>query len=206
MKEMQAHARKIRFLDAAECLVLSNLVTEERRQLFGRIAEHLNSLALEIETEAKTTLIDEPSATPDQHVNLADAPRSFTQPSASRAFMATASLPVIACRNDSYCRSGHMGTEPHRIRFRKLGGKSRVGVPGVSSRVRDAAAEERGQRKAFNDQLNALIARLNHVAKDLDDLKSLRAGVSAAPSTKGGVSQEDTRLLARKPNLSLRKK
>jgi len=46
MKDMQAHVGKIRS-DAAECMMLSNLVNEESRHVFARIAEHLNSLALE---------------------------------------------------------------------------------------------------------------------------------------------------------------
>ena len=84
--------------------------------------------------------------------------------------------------------------EPHRIRFRKLWWQKPGSEYQASAHeVRDAACnlKKEWQRKAFSDQLNALIARLDHLAKDLDDLKSLRAGVSAAPSTKGGVSQED---------------
>jgi hypothetical protein len=53
MTDLQAHLRKIRS-DAAECLMLSNLATEGKRELFARIAEHLNALALEIE---KTTAV-----------------------------------------------------------------------------------------------------------------------------------------------------
>src|SRR5579864_5032898 len=70
MKDMQAHAKKIRS-DATECMMLSNLVTEERRDLFARIAEHLNSLALEIETETVTNVSDEPAAAPYQQVDFA---------------------------------------------------------------------------------------------------------------------------------------
>src|SRR5579872_1537042 len=69
MNDMQAHARKIRS-DAAECMTLSNLVTEERRHLFARIAEHLNSLALEIETQTLTKVADEPAAASDQQADF----------------------------------------------------------------------------------------------------------------------------------------
>src|SRR5579863_2900696 len=71
MKDMQAHVRKIRS-DAAECMMLSNLVTEENRYLFGQIAEHLNSLALEIETETAANVVDEPAAALNQQVDFAD--------------------------------------------------------------------------------------------------------------------------------------
>ena len=189
MKDMQAHARKIRS-DAAECLVLSNLVTEERRQLFGRIAEHLNSLALEIETEAKTTLIDEPSATPDQHVNLADAPAaSPNHPRAARSWRLLPWLLLVVM----IVIAGAVIWALNRTEFAFANRVAKAGSEYQASAHEFATllSEERGQRKAFSDQLNALIARLDHLAKDLDDLKSLRAGVSAAPSTKGDVSQED---------------
>jgi len=48
MKDMQAHLARIRS-DAAECLLLSTLTTSDKRDMFGKMAEHLNHLALEIE-------------------------------------------------------------------------------------------------------------------------------------------------------------
>jgi len=48
MTEMQAQLDKIRS-DAAECLVLSSLAKSERKEMFAKMAEHLNGLALELE-------------------------------------------------------------------------------------------------------------------------------------------------------------
>src|SRR5258708_28580954 len=48
MTDIQAHLNKIRS-DAAECILLSTLVTEGKREVFARMAEHLNGLALEVE-------------------------------------------------------------------------------------------------------------------------------------------------------------
>ena len=50
-------------------------------------------------------------------------------------------------------------------------------------------SEEQGERKALSDRLSALIARLDNLAKELDDLKSLRAGIPV-PSTRS-IGQED---------------
>ncbi len=47
MKDIQTHLDKIRS-DAAECLLLSNLVTDGKGEVFARTAEHLNALALEV--------------------------------------------------------------------------------------------------------------------------------------------------------------
>jgi tetratricopeptide (TPR) repeat protein len=48
MTDMQAQLGKIRS-DAAECLVLSGLANNERKEMFAKMAEHLNGLAFEIE-------------------------------------------------------------------------------------------------------------------------------------------------------------
>jgi hypothetical protein len=52
MADIQTHLKKIRS-DAAECLVLSSLAADGKREVFIRIAEHLNTLALELETSIR---------------------------------------------------------------------------------------------------------------------------------------------------------
>jgi hypothetical protein len=49
MKDMLAQAEKLR-TDAAECALIRDLATEpHKRELFSRLAEHLNRLAAEVE-------------------------------------------------------------------------------------------------------------------------------------------------------------
>ena len=185
MKDMQAHARKIRS-DAAECLVLSNLVTEERRHLFGRIAEHLNSLALEIETEAVTAIIDEPSATPDQQVNFAAQPAVPTdhQRAARSWRLLPWSLLVVLIVIAGAVLLAMNRTE---FTFANLPPKTGSEFQTSAHELATLLSEERGARKAFSDQLSVLMTRLDSLAKEIDDLKSSRAGIPA-PSTRG---QED---------------
>src|SRR5258706_238727 len=57
MKDIQTHLNKIRS-DAAECLLLSNLVTDGKREVFAKTAEHLNALALEVEKTIATNSAD----------------------------------------------------------------------------------------------------------------------------------------------------
>ena len=57
MKEIQTRLAKIRS-DAAECRLLSNLVTDEKREVFARTAEHLIDLALEVEKTIATNSVD----------------------------------------------------------------------------------------------------------------------------------------------------
>jgi hypothetical protein len=49
MKDMQAHLEKLR-TDAEECALISKLATDKQKsELFARLSEHLNTLALEVE-------------------------------------------------------------------------------------------------------------------------------------------------------------
>jgi hypothetical protein len=71
MKDIQTHLDKIRS-DAAECHLLSNLVTDGKRAVFAKTAEHLNALALEVEKTiaprgadvARTAICEEAGASP----------------------------------------------------------------------------------------------------------------------------------------------
>jgi hypothetical protein len=49
MRDMTAHLEKLR-ADAAECALIRDLATDpDKRELFTRLAEHLTTLAREIE-------------------------------------------------------------------------------------------------------------------------------------------------------------
>ena len=49
MKDMEAHLEKLR-ADAAECALIRDLATDpQKRSLFTRLAEHLATLASEVE-------------------------------------------------------------------------------------------------------------------------------------------------------------
>ena len=49
MQDMKAHLEKLR-TDAAECALIRDLATDpDKRELFARLAEHLTTLAREIE-------------------------------------------------------------------------------------------------------------------------------------------------------------
>jgi hypothetical protein len=56
MKDMQAHLENLR-AEAARCAMISDLATEKkRREVFARVAEHLNVLASEVERAIKAKL------------------------------------------------------------------------------------------------------------------------------------------------------
>ena len=56
MQDMKAHLEKLR-TDAAECALIRDLATDIRkRDLFTRLAEHLNLLASEVEAAIAASL------------------------------------------------------------------------------------------------------------------------------------------------------
>lgn len=58
MKDMQAHLEGLR-TDAAECRSVSDRATDpQKRELFGRLADHLAVLACDIERTIAATLSD----------------------------------------------------------------------------------------------------------------------------------------------------
>ncbi|WFU44729.1 hypothetical protein QA640_21100 [Bradyrhizobium sp. CB82] len=59
MKDMRAHAEKLR-TEAAECALIRDLATDpEKRELFRRLAEHLDVLASEVERALARKLANE---------------------------------------------------------------------------------------------------------------------------------------------------
>ena len=147
-------------------MTLSNLVTEERRQLFARIAEHLNSLASEIETETVTNVAEEPAG-PYHQVDFGAQDVGSTdhqQPARpwSQHWPLFVGLLVIAgavfwAMNYSFSRANLPPTAE----------------PASQNSNQELAAllsGERAERKAFSQQLDALIVRLDSLSRDLDDL------------------------------------
>jgi hypothetical protein len=62
MKDMRAHLEKLR-ADAAECALIRDLATDpEKRHLFTRLAEHLQTLASEVEAAIAAKLSGEEGA------------------------------------------------------------------------------------------------------------------------------------------------
>jgi BA14K-like protein len=199
MKTMQAHAKKLRS-DAAECLMLSNLVTEERRHLFARIAEHLNSIALEIETESVTIVPEGPGAVFPKQAEFTDhhAAPADPQPSARSWRQLPWSLfaALILIAGTAFWAINRIETQTFSLSnlLQKTESASRNSNEDLAALFSD----ERGERKVLREQLSGLIVRLDGLAKELDDLKSLRTGTSA-PSSKGTIGQEDASSMEIKP-------
>lgn len=167
MKDMQAHAKKIRS-DAAECLMLSNLVTEERRHLFARIADHLNSLALEIETETTTNIADRPIAVNQPEVvsvnhdaapanQLQQAPRSWRQLTLSLL------VTLIVVAGAFFWAMNR--AEIHSLSLANLLPKTNPAPNDLKNELATILSDQTNERKAIRDQLSAVTVRLDDLLK-----------------------------------------
>jgi len=67
MKDIQTHLDKIRS-DAAECVLLGNLVTDGKREVFARTAQHLYALALEVEKTIAANSADKGTRGESEHM------------------------------------------------------------------------------------------------------------------------------------------
>jgi hypothetical protein len=64
MKDMQVHLEKLR-TDAAECGLIRDLATDPtKRELFTRLAAHLETLAIEVERAMAASLTSQRPASP----------------------------------------------------------------------------------------------------------------------------------------------
>jgi hypothetical protein len=64
MKDMQVHLEKLR-ADAAECGLIRDLATDPaKRELFTRLAAHLETLAVEVERAIAASLASQRAASP----------------------------------------------------------------------------------------------------------------------------------------------
>lgn len=190
MKDPQAHVRKIRS-DAAECLTLSNLVTEDRRHLFARIAAHLNSLASEIESEAVTSVAGEPNAT----VNKQDAVVHHPVPAAdqsktSHSWNGTPWLLLpfsVVIAGAVFGVTNQTKKDSFSVVPTTKAELSAATHDEITQQLASFLSDEKEERKAIREQLSALVMRLDGLAKELDDLKSFRA--LAVPSNKGAAGR-----------------
>jgi hypothetical protein len=200
MTDMQVHLKKIRS-DAAECLMLSSLATTEKREIFVKIAEHLNRLASEVE---RTMAIDSANVTRAEH-----------RPEA----VVTDQMATENIATDSAAAHHQQAARPRRLLLWLLvvvlGGiigalfwadnptkeywfsstfqSKHETSPAPKDEIQKALAtflsDEQAERKVLREQLSALAARVDDLVTALNDLRTARADVGR-PSNKEAVGAE----------------
>jgi BA14K-like protein len=177
MKDIKTHLDKIRS-DAAECLLLSSLVPDGKREVFAKTAQHLNALAFEVEKAVAASKANTGASGESENAageaeiatNVAAAPHQ--KAAGRRALLWT--LFVVA--------AGIIGAIVWKIDLTEdLSSFTLQRETSLATRdeaKQDIAAilsNERADRKVMMDQLTGLGARVDNLARALEHLETSRA-------------------------------
>jgi len=198
MTDIQAHLDKIRS-DAAECILLSSLATDGKREVFARTAEHLNALASEIEKTIATNIVDKGTQGESVHVArpadheqavAADIAVAHQQPAARpRRTLPWLLVVVLGGIVAAFWANNPVKEYWSLLPTLQL---KRETSPAPQDETKRALATllsgEQAERKILMEQLGALAARLDSLVTALDNFKTSR-GEIAGPSSKVGAEE-----------------
>jgi hypothetical protein len=190
MKDLQAHLDKIRS-DAAECLLLSSLATDGKREVFTKMAEHLNALAFELEKTIATTEANRVGI-PDREEPIAPEVAAAHPQKAARPRRLLLLLPVIVFG----AAAGALvwANSPAVETYWSLLQSKRETSPAPQDDIKQAIATllsgEQAERKMLTEQVGALAARVGDLERTTDILKKASAE-PPAPLNTGSVGAEE---------------
>ena len=197
MTDIQTHLDKIRS-DAAECLLLSNLFTDGKGEVFARTAEHLNALALEVGKTIATNGADTARAGDREEAVATDIAAAHHRQAARPRRM----LPWLLLFLGVIAGAFFWANNPAKEYFSLSNLQSKHETsPAPQDETKQAIATllsgEQAERKIWVEQLGVLAARvdnlvtaLNNLETALDNLKTARAEI-AGPSNKESIGAEE---------------
>jgi len=194
MTDIQAHLNKIRS-DAAECILLSTLVTDGKREVFARMAEHLNGLALEVERTIAAIGADAARAADHKEAVAADiaatdiAAADHQQAARPRRMLAWLSVIVLGVIAGAFFWTNNPAKE-YLSTLQSKHETSPAPQDATKQAIVALLSGEQRERQRFMEQLATLVARLDNLERALENLKTARAEI-AGPSSKESVGAEE---------------
>jgi hypothetical protein len=179
MQDIQAHLDKIRS-DAAECALLGNLVTDGKREVFARTAEHLNALASAVERTITANGADVARAANREEAVATDDAVAHHQQQAARP---RRMLPwLLAIVLGVIVGAFFWASNPVKQYWFIASLQSKHEPPPVpqdetKQAIAALLASEQAESKKLMEQLGALAARVDNVESALDNLKTARVEV-----------------------------
>jgi hypothetical protein len=182
MTDIQTHLDKIRS-DAAECLLLSSLANDGKREVFARMAEHLNALAFEIEKTLATTETNK-VGTPDRKEPAApDVTAAYLpKPARPRRLLFLLPVPVIvfgAIAGALIWPNG-LAAEKYWSLLQSKYEPSPAPQDDTKRAIAALLSDERTERKMLSEQVGALASRIGDLEKTAASLK--KASTESADS------------------------
>ena len=210
MTDIRAHLDKIRS-DAAECILISSLAPDGKREVFARTAEHLNGLALEIEKTIAANTVDNGKRGESVHMArpanyketvAAELGVAHHQPAARPHRMVPWLLVFVL--------GGVLGTflwtnkpaKEYSFLFSALQPKhetSQAPQHDTIQAISTLLSVEQADRKVLTEQLSVLTVRLDNLTTALDNLKTAAGAEIVAPSNKETVGAAERRPAEAKP-------
>ncbi len=209
MTDIRAHLDKIRS-DAAECILISSLATDGKREVFARTAEHLSALASEIEKTIATNTAHKGTQGESVHVVrpadheeavAADIAVAHQQPAARPRRMLPWSLVVVLGGIVGAFFWANKPAKEYWSLLSTLQPKHETSQAPQDDKqsIATLLSGEQADRKILMEQLSVLTARLDNLATALDNLKTARAEI-VAPSNKESVGAEEKPPAETKPS------
>jgi len=191
MKDIQRHLDKIRS-DAAECLLLSNLVTDGKREVFASAAEHLNALALEVEKSIATNSADMARAGDREETVATDITAAHHQQAMRppRRMLSWLLVIVLGVFVGAFFWENNSVKEYWSLSALQSKHETSPAPQDETKQIATLLSGEQADRKILMEQLGALAARVDNLARALDNLKTARPEI-AGPSNKESVGAEE---------------
>jgi BA14K-like protein len=188
MKDIQAHLDKIRS-DAAECLLLGSLATDGKREVFTKMAEHLNALAFELE---KTITANDQDVAGIAHREEAVVTEIEHPKQGARSHRMLPWLLIIALGGIAGALFWVNNPAQKYLGLPLFAKYEPSSAPQDNSKqaIATLLSSEQAERKLLSEQVTALAGRLDDLERALNNLQKARAETSEPLST-GAVSAEE---------------
>ena len=187
MADIQTHLKKIRS-DAAECLVLSSLAADGKREVFIRIAEHLNTLALELETSIRIGTNAASVPKQEEIAVINPPPRAGARQVRTLRRVFPWLLVIIFGAISGTVIWTNNPVEKYRA-FMQWQHGTMAQENSDHAFAESLVSGEQVERKLLSDRVTAIAGRLDDIASSLDSLKKGRAETPDTLST-GSVGSE----------------
>jgi BA14K-like protein len=199
MKDIQTHLDKIRS-DAAECLLISTLVGDGKREVFAKTAQHLNALASEVEKTIATNNAEMSTRGESEHMARAgdseepvvtDVPVAHHKQARPRRMLPWLLVVVVGGIVGAFL----WASNPAKTHWSLFALQSKhEAPPAPQDETKQAIAAllsgEQAERKILMEQVSGLGARLDDLARALDNLKTSRTEIPG-PSNKDSIGAEE---------------
>jgi hypothetical protein len=183
MKDIRAHLDKIRS-DASECLLLSNLATDGKREVFTRMAQHLNTLASELEKTIATSRANRASAPGHEEPVASRAPPPRPQLAARPRRMLAWLLMIVLGGAAGALFWTYKPAQSLVWSLASLQLYESSSAPHDNSKqaIATLISGEQAERELLSEQVTALAGRLDDLERTLNNLRKARAEMMEPPA------------------------